>query len=84
MNEPKVRPIPEGMHTVTPHLVCAGAADAIAFYRKAFAAEEIRREDKEDKGPASIVLRCHHSAQRTGSVHDSCSIGNRQGPRTQR
>ena len=46
MNEPKVRPIPEGMHTVTPHLVCAGAADAIAFYRKAFAAEEIRREDK--------------------------------------
>jgi hypothetical protein len=26
---PQVKPIPEGMHTVTPHLVCAGAAEAI-------------------------------------------------------
>ena len=24
-----VKPIPEGVHTVTPHLVCAGAADAM-------------------------------------------------------
>jgi len=31
------------MHTVTPHLVCAGAADAIAFYKKAFNAEEVGR-----------------------------------------
>ena len=37
---PKVKPIPEGMHSVTPHLVCAGAADAIEFYKKAFGAEE--------------------------------------------
>jgi len=28
------------MHTVTPHLVCAGAADAIEFYKKAFNAVE--------------------------------------------
>jgi uncharacterized glyoxalase superfamily protein PhnB len=34
------------MHTVTPHLVCAGAADAIEFYRKAFnAVEEGRLPD---------------------------------------
>jgi len=32
----KVKPVPEGMHTVTPHLVCAGAANAIEFYKKAF------------------------------------------------
>lgn len=32
--------LPEGMHTVTPHLVCAGASDAIAFYIKAFGATE--------------------------------------------
>jgi uncharacterized glyoxalase superfamily protein PhnB len=38
-----VKPIPEGMHTVTPHLVCAGAADAIAFYTKAFGAVETAR-----------------------------------------
>ncbi|MGA6925649.1 MAG: VOC family protein [Desulfosarcina sp.] len=40
---PKVKPIPEGMHTVTPHLVCAGAADAIDFYKKAFNAVETLR-----------------------------------------
>ncbi len=40
MTTPKVNPIPEGMHTLTPHLVCAGAAEAIAFYRQAFGAVE--------------------------------------------
>ncbi|KVD37773.1 glyoxalase [Burkholderia ubonensis] len=35
-----VKPIPEGMHTLTPHLICAGAADAIEFYRQAFNAVE--------------------------------------------
>ena len=40
---PKVKPVPDDMHTVTPHLVCAGAADAIEFYKKAFnAVEEVR------------------------------------------
>lgn len=34
---------PNGMHTVTPHLVCAGAADAIEFYKKAFGAVELMR-----------------------------------------
>jgi uncharacterized glyoxalase superfamily protein PhnB len=38
-----VKPVPEGMHTVTPHLVCAGAADAIEFYKKAFGATELMR-----------------------------------------
>jgi PhnB protein len=38
-----VKPIPEGMHTVTPHLICAGAADAIEFYKKAFNAIETGR-----------------------------------------
>ena len=37
-----VRPIPEGYHTVTPHLVTAVAARAIEFYKKAFGAEEIK------------------------------------------
>lgn len=38
-----VKPIPDGMHTVTPHIICAGAADAIEFYKKAFGAEELMR-----------------------------------------
>jgi uncharacterized glyoxalase superfamily protein PhnB len=43
MAKKKVKPIPQGMRTVTPHLVCAGAADAIKFYKKAFNAVELMR-----------------------------------------
>ena len=43
MIKPNVQPVPDGMHTVTPHLVCAGAADAIEFYKKAFNAVELGR-----------------------------------------
>lgn len=38
-----VKPIPEGMHTLTPHLVCEGAAEAIEFYKQAFGAVELGR-----------------------------------------
>ena len=40
MSKTTVKPIPDGMHSLTPYLVCAGAADAIAFYKKAFNAVE--------------------------------------------
>ena len=43
MSTKKVKPIPDGSHSVTPHLVCAGAADAIEFYKKAFNAVETLR-----------------------------------------
>ncbi len=46
INEPnttKPRAIQEGTHTVTPHLVCAGASAAIEFYQKAFGAVELSR-----------------------------------------
>ena len=33
----------EGMHSVTPHLICRGAAEAIEFYKKAFGAKEQAR-----------------------------------------
>jgi PhnB protein len=39
----QVRPIPEGFHTLTPHIVVKGAAQAIDFYKKAFGAKEIGR-----------------------------------------
>lgn len=35
-------PLPR-LHTVTPHIICGGAAQAIEFYKKAFGAEEIMR-----------------------------------------
>jgi PhnB protein len=38
-----VRPIPEGMHTLTPNLVIRDCAKAIEFYKKAFGAQEVAR-----------------------------------------
>lgn len=38
-----VKPIPDGYHTVTPYLIVKGAANAIAFYKKAFGATELLR-----------------------------------------
>jgi len=38
-----VKPIPEGYHSVTPHLIIKGAAEAIEFYKKAFGATELFR-----------------------------------------
>jgi PhnB protein len=43
MTTAPAKPIPHGMHSVTPHLICAGAADAIDFYKKAFNAVELTR-----------------------------------------
>jgi PhnB protein len=39
----RVNPVPDGFHTVTPHLVVKGASQAIEFYKKAFGAEEVMR-----------------------------------------
>ena len=38
-----VKPIPDDMPALTPHLVCAGAAQAIEFYKAAFDAVETGR-----------------------------------------
>jgi uncharacterized glyoxalase superfamily protein PhnB len=55
----KVKPIPDGMHSVTPHLICAGAADAIEFYKKAFGAVDLGRLP----GPKGRLM---HAAIRIG------------------
>ena len=39
----KTPAIPEGMHTITPHIVLRNAAQAIDFYKTAFGAEELGR-----------------------------------------
>jgi PhnB protein len=36
-----MQPIPEGYHSVTPYMICKGAAEAIEFYKKAFGAVEV-------------------------------------------
>jgi PhnB protein len=37
---PKVKPVPDGYHTVTPYLTVRGAAKAIEFYKRAFGAQQ--------------------------------------------
>jgi PhnB protein len=54
---PKAKPIPEGMTAVTPHLVCARAADAIEFYKKAFGAVEETRLPGADGKLMHAVIR---------------------------
>jgi uncharacterized glyoxalase superfamily protein PhnB len=54
-----VNAIPEGMHTVTPHLICAGAGEAIEFYKNAFDAVELSRMP----GPDGKVM---HASIRIG------------------
>ena len=44
----KVRPVPEGYHTVTPYLAVKGAAQALDFYKKAFGATEVMRMPQPD------------------------------------
>lgn len=36
-----VKPVPDGMRSITPQLTCEGAAQAIAFYVQAFGAEPL-------------------------------------------
>ncbi len=73
---PAVEAIPEGMHSVTPHLICDGAAEAIEFYKKAFGAIELSRLP----GPDGKVM---HASIRIGDsvimlndeMPECCSVG---------
>ena len=55
----KANPIPEGYRTITPYLVLKGAAEALAFYAKAFGAVETVRMP----GPGGSVM---HAEVRIG------------------
>ena len=59
---PQVKPVPEGLHTVTPHLTCAGAAAAIEFYKRAFQAEEVARMAAPDGKLMHAMVRIGDSA----------------------
>lgn len=75
---PAVEAIPSGMHSVTPHLICDGAADAIEFYKKAFGAVELSWLP----GPDGKVM---HASIRIGDsvimlndeMPECCSVGPR-------
>ena len=55
----KVKPLPEGTHTLTAQLVVKGAAKAIDYYKKAFDAKELTRFE----GPDGKIM---HASIRIG------------------
>jgi uncharacterized glyoxalase superfamily protein PhnB len=57
MTSPSVKAVPQGMHTVAPHLICAGAAAAIDFYKKAFEATEVSRMAGPDGKIMNAIIR---------------------------
>src|SRR5262245_22729530 len=58
----KVKPIPQGYHSVTPYLYIKGAAAALEFYKQAFGATELFRMDMPDG-------RIGHAEIRIGDSH---------------
>ncbi len=59
----KVSAVPEGLHTLTPSLIVDGAMKAIAFYARAFGAEEVTRAmDPSGKKVWHAVLRIGDSS----------------------
>jgi len=59
MSKTATKPIPDGMHSLTPHLICKGAAAAIEFYKAAFGAVELTRMP----GPGGKLM---HASVRIG------------------
>ena len=57
-----VKPVPEGMHTLTPHLVVKNAAKAIDYYKSAFGAKEMNRF----AGPGGSIM---HASIKIGDSH---------------
>jgi uncharacterized glyoxalase superfamily protein PhnB len=78
MSKP-AKPIPDGYHTVTPYFTVKGAAEAIAFYKQAFAAEEVCCM----KGPDGRVM---HAEIRIGDsmlmLGDECPQSGNKSPLT--
>jgi len=56
-----VKPIPDGHHTITPHLVIRGLAEAIPFYEKALGAVEIYRMPMPDGTVGHAEIRIGNS-----------------------
>src|SRR5262245_34714405 len=75
----KVEPVPHGMHTVTPHLMCDGAAEAIDFYKKAFGAEELMRLPGENGKLMHAYLRIGDSAVMLADTMPDCGDGSMSG-----
>ena len=74
----KVKPIPEGYHSVTPYLIVEGGARAIEFYKQAFGATELFRMEGPDGKIAHAEIKIGDSHVMLGD--ESPEMGAR-GPR---
>jgi uncharacterized glyoxalase superfamily protein PhnB len=78
-----VKPIREGCHSITPHLVIQGAAKALDFYKKAFDAHEITRKAMPDgrlmhaeiKIGDSILMLADSFAEHGGPARSPSELG---------
>ena len=71
-----VKPVPEGYHSITPYLGIDKAAEAIEFYKKAFAATEVMRLAMPDGGIGHAELRIGDSAIMLGTPCDQGPLSN--------
>ena len=60
----EIKPIPDGFHAITPHLVVRDASAAIEFYKKAFGAHELHRSTGPDGKSGSATDRSRSAARR--------------------
>jgi PhnB protein len=69
-------PIPQGLHTVTPHLILDDAASAIDWYKRGFGAEEVSRS----AGPDGKIM---HAELKIGDSHIylNDAMGGGKGPK---
>jgi len=74
MSVQKVKPIPENMHSITPFLVCAGASDAIAFYKSAFGAVELSRLAAPDGKVMHAMIRIGDSNLMLVDANPDCGV----------
>ena len=79
MTKTQIKRIPDGIHTVTPHLICAGAADAIEFYKNAFNAVELGRMPGSEGKLLHALIRIGDSAV---MLADECPDWGGFGPKT--
>ena len=82
----KVKFQPDGYHTITPYLICNGAAKALEFYAKAFGAVELFRmpapdgkvghaEMKIGDAPFMLADEYPEMGAKSPRAYGGCSIG---------
>jgi PhnB protein len=70
----KVKSIPEGYHTVTPHLSLKNAAKALEFYKEAFGAQILEKCDTPDGKIMHAVIQIGNSRLMIADEFPQCGI----------